>query len=724
MQSTDVSKLKVNELKDELRKRNLSDKGLKADLVARLVAAVESETISTENPAEEKDEEAAVENMEGEEVKEDGDHEPAEGEEPFEGGEDDQMEEEAGMVVREDEDAHPKEENEEADDQDAEDEMDSFDEDEDGFYNEDEGDADKDGEQKSKEGVKRRRDELGRGYFEYFEEIKYSRVKSPHPPLEDLLEEFDDTTVCLDTYDSDLHFKMSPDRYSGAPLTMATFAHVWGGARASYGVAKGKVCFEMKLAEKIPITHVSNKEIHDVLVGWSETTSSLLLGEVPHSYAFSSRAKKTTNAVMEDFGEAFDENDVIGCFINFEGADVEMSFSKNGQDLGVAFSVGKEELDGKALFPHVLSHNCAVEFNFGQLQTPFFQQPDGYVFMQQIPLQDRVRGPKGPETKEQCEVILMIGMPGCGRTEWVKKHTEANPGKYHILSTHTIVEKMMISSLQKQMRDVSRFPNLTRRAPLFLLKSIELAARKKRNYIIDQINISELTRRKKMGLFPTYQKKAVVVCPSDEEYKQRMAKKSELDGIHVSERSILKLKGLYTLPAEDEDFTEVLYSELTKEDAAKLVEQYNKEGQSYLPPPEKFKKGQVKSKKGGGQAQKDPMEEGAKKKKTRTKKNQRQRSKERDVRIERKQHVHRRRLWEGHLHTDMPQNQRGGFRQASFDRGESRFNRMPAGNWGNRRRIMPLIDIRTPPRGYKKSFNEKWQQGFWSQRQYDDPGYY
>lgn len=90
---------------------------------------------------------------------------------------------------------------------------------------------------------------------------------------------------------------------------------------------------------------------------------------------------------------------------NFENEEVELSFSKNGEDLGVAFRISKDSLGDRALLPHMLCKNCAVEVNFGQKEEPFFPVPEDYVFIHAVPVEDRVRTPLPPKTTEECEVI-------------------------------------------------------------------------------------------------------------------------------------------------------------------------------------------------------------------------------------------------------------------------------------------------------------------------------
>jgi ATP-dependent RNA helicase DDX1 len=109
-------------------------------------------------------------------------------------------------------------------------------------------------------------------------------------------------------------------------------------------------------------------------VGWSTDKSNLDLGTDRFSYGFGGTGKKSNNKAFEDYGEAFGIHDCIGCLIDLTKG--EISYTKNGKNLGVAFRI-QDQMKNETFFPAVVLKNAEMQFNFGE--TEFKQKiPDGY----------------------------------------------------------------------------------------------------------------------------------------------------------------------------------------------------------------------------------------------------------------------------------------------------------------------------------------------------------
>ncbi|XP_059362273.1 heterogeneous nuclear ribonucleoprotein U-like protein 1 isoform X3 [Carassius carassius] len=597
MMSVDVKKLKVNELKEELQKRGLDTRGFKGDLVERLQAALKVENEPTCSDETEAGSVAEAGNAEGSDqgqmaAEKEGSYiDPSASEVSKDENKPENVNVQQATVETICKKVAPvnvKNEDEIKTEQQGQQRPAPGSEWED-LESQQNAEIKTERDRHAHYGHKRRYDD-GQG-FSYHEHREDRRSRSPLPSAEEDEEDFDGTLVVIDTYNCDLHFKVSGDRCSGCPLTAEGFAYLWSGARATYGVNKGRVCYELKVMEYIPVKHLpgSEPDPHVVRVGWSLDSCSTQLGEEAFSYGYGGTGKKSTCCKFEDYREKFGESDVIECYVDFDSHEqVEIAFSKNGKWLDVAFHVSKEELAGRALYPHVLVKNCSVEFNFGQRAEPFFPLQDGYTLIGAVNLENRVRGTVGPTSKFDCEILMMVGLPACGKTTWATKHAEMNPEKkYNILGTNAIMEKMKVMGLRRQRNYSGRWDILIQRATQCLNQMIQIASHKRRNYILDQTNVYGSAQRRKMSPFEGFQRKAIVICPTDEDLKERMFKQTHEEGKDVPDHAVLEMKANFVLPEVGDFLDEVTFIELQREEAIKLIKWYNEEGRKAGPPPEK-----------------------------------------------------------------------------------------------------------------------------------------
>ncbi|KAK3925467.1 Heterogeneous nuclear ribonucleoprotein U-like protein 1 [Frankliniella fusca] len=419
------------------------------------------------------------------------------------------------------------------------------------------------------------------------------RSRSPPPPVRRLEDEpeIDSSAVLLSWYDSDLNLIIDKGNFLAAtPMHQQGFGYVWAGARASFGFTKGKVCYETKCLELCDVSHLEDEpNPHVVRLGWSVQGTSMQLGEEKLSYGYGGTGKGSVNCQFKDYGKSFGVGDTITAYLDLDSEPKILSYAVNGEPQGVAYEVSSDSLGGKALFPHVLTKNMKFSVNFsGETAFPLL---DGYTLCGEVPLEDRVAGPQRPEKKEDCEMIMMCGLPGCGKTVWALKHAAENPEKmYNILGTNNLIDKMKVMGLPRKNNYAGRWEVLIEKCTKCLQKLLEVAGRRRRNYILDQTNVYPTAVRRKMRSFDGFKRRAIVIVPADDEFQRRVAKREAEEGKDVPDSAVLEMKGgsvwcalgiaNFKIPEVGDIFSEVNFVELAEEEARAMVEKYREDAKA------------------------------------------------------------------------------------------------------------------------------------------------
>eukprot|EP01065_Artemidia_motanka_P032063 TRINITY_DN3909_c0_g4_i1.p1 TRINITY_DN3909_c0_g4~~TRINITY_DN3909_c0_g4_i1.p1 ORF type:complete len:549 (+),score=187.79 TRINITY_DN3909_c0_g4_i1:103-1749(+) len=380
-------------------------------------------------------------------------------------------------------------------------------------------------------------------------------------------------------------------------------AYMWSGIRGTHAVSSGKVAFAMTV-------------MHGKLcrLGWSTASASLNLGQCDQSFGYGGTAKKSHNNKFDDYGETYSMGDTMTALMDFEANII--SYCKNGRWLGEAFEL-PDWLHGVPLYPHILTKNCRVRAFFGEGdRSKFPELPDGFVWLSdasdlkatpwaggaKVEGQAGVSRPEAPGRRVepdtdipfietlypgekigpgQRRLVMLVGLPGTGKTHWAKWYVKSNPHcRFNLISTNLILERKMPNT--KWTYD-DRWQKLIKEASQTMEEQLDIASREDGNIIWDQTNVYPNARRRKLQKFQHFHKTAVVFIPPEETHDKWVAQQKEAMGQNVPEDVVAQMKKNFELPTTSALFDNVIYAfNNTPDDVQQSMRRYKMEADETL----------------------------------------------------------------------------------------------------------------------------------------------
>lgn len=218
-------------------------------------------------------------------------------------------------------------------------------------------------------------------------------------------------------------------------------------------------------------------------------------------------------------------------------------------------------------------------------EEPKVINPD-YIYVAETAKENLTAGITRPENRSECEVIYMIGMPGSGKTHWVKNYLSENSDKkFTVLGVGSLLNQMKVAGKPRLPSNTSKWSKVVDTLAKNLNKLNDIAAKRRRNFILDQTNTFASEQKRRLRGFGGYAaRRAIVVIPDEEEYNRRLKQKQETYGVEVPEGQVNVMKANFFLPTMEQNwFTEIKYVELEEEKAREVVQKLNEVGRKLAP---------------------------------------------------------------------------------------------------------------------------------------------
>lgn len=162
------------------------------------------------------------------------------------------------------------------------------------------------------------------------------------------------------------------------------------------------------------------------------------------------------------------------------------------------------------------------------------------------------------EQSDQPTIIVMIGLPGSGKSTWRDNLIASSDVDYVIVSSDDEIERL---GKADGMNYTQAFDKYVGSATKIMKEKFREAVNNDENIIWDQTNLSPKKRRGILQQVPRhYRKIAVAFEVTDQELEDRLSRREKETGKHIPPKVIKDMAQSYVPPTKQEGFDEVIFA--------------------------------------------------------------------------------------------------------------------------------------------------------------------
>jgi len=154
------------------------------------------------------------------------------------------------------------------------------------------------------------------------------------------------------------------------------------------------------------------------------------------------------------------------------------------------------------------------------------------------------------------EMIMLVGIPGTGKSTWVNEQDFFNRSNWMVLSTDNFVESVALGE-GKTYSDVFNIPGVMIQAEKNLHEGLEYAISRNMNIVWDQTNLTAKTRKRKLDKIPAHYRKTARVFPVPKTHDAWL-NSPERSGKIIPDKVIANMIASFEQPTIYEGFDEII----------------------------------------------------------------------------------------------------------------------------------------------------------------------